>query len=103
MSVAVARRAKSDDEPEITMTLGSKYRILSLGSREEMLETRGTFRGVVSLGTVDAMGVELDEFHKDFKGKIRLIPSHMVLAIDILEAAPEKEKAKKEDSNLHYS
>lgn len=84
------------------LTLGSKYRILSLGSREEMIETKGTFKGVVSIGTIDAMAIELSSFHKEWAGKLRVLPSHMVLAIDIEEAAPGPEESTAE-ANIHYT
>jgi hypothetical protein len=65
-----------------------------------VLETTGTFRGVVSVGTIDAIAMEMD--HGDLKGKIRVIPSHMVLAIDILEAVKKEEEAL-EDADMHYT
>jgi hypothetical protein len=90
-----------DDAPPIRLTLKSKYHVRSLASREAVLETRGTFRGVVSVGTIDGLAMELDESHADLKGKTRVIPTHMVLSIDILEAVTEEEE-KREDSVLHY-
>lgn len=90
------------DEAPITLTLGSKYHVRSLASREAVLDTHGVFKGVVSVGTIDALAMELDERHHDLKGKIRVIPSHMVLSIDIVEAA-KKEEEKAENVDLHYT
>ena len=89
-----------DKEAPVTLTLGSRYHVRSLASREAVLETRGTFRGVVSIGTIDALAMELSE--GEHKGKVRVIPSHMVLAIDILEAA-KKEETPSEDASMHYT
>src|SRR5439155_241621 len=41
-----------------------------------------------TIGTDDAIVVELDESHQELKGKLRLIPLHVVLAVDILEQVP---------------
>ncbi len=87
---------------DVSLTLGSKYRVRSLGSREETLETRGVFKGIVSVGSIDAMAIEMDDSHADQKGRLRVIPSHVVLAIDIVEQAAREEKAK-EDLHVHYS
>ncbi|HWG90057.1 MAG TPA: hypothetical protein VNZ52_04330 [Candidatus Thermoplasmatota archaeon] len=84
---------------EISLTLGSRYRILSLGSRDEMIESVGTFKGIVSVGTVDGVALELTD--GPFKGKVRVIPSHVVLAIDILEAAKKEEEAE-DEVHMHY-
>jgi hypothetical protein len=87
-------------EERVDLTLGSKYKIRSLASREAVLETSGTFRGVVSVGTIDGLAMEVAD--GDMKGKVRVIPTHMVLAIDILEAAKKEEEAV-EDSDMHYT
>ena len=88
-------------DPPVHLTLGSKYHVRSLASREAVLETRGTFRGFVSVGSIDGLAMELDGTHGDLSGKMRVIPSHMVLSIDILEAA-KKDEEKSEDTSMHY-
>lgn len=96
-------KAKKDEPQPPTLTIGSRYHVRSLASREAVLETHGIFRGVVSVGSIDAVAMELDgEKHAGLKGKIRVIPSHMVLAIDIVEAVVKEEETK-EMSDLHYS
>lgn len=91
---------KPKTDTHVSLTLGSKYRIRSLASREAVLETSGTFKGVVSLGSIDAIAMELAE--GDMKGKLRVIPTHMVLAIDILEAA-KKEEETPDEGHMHYT
>lgn len=90
------------DEPPVHLTLGSKYHVRSLASREAIQETRGTFRGFVSVGSIDGLAIEMDETHKELKGKLRVIPSHMVLSVDIVEAAQTEAEAKDELS-MHYT
>ena len=92
------------EEPPVQLTMGSKYHIRSLASREAVLETRGTFRGFVSVGSIDGVAIELDASHGELSGKLRVIPSHMVLAIDIHEAAKTDDAEKKaEDLSMHYT
>lgn len=90
------------DEKTVHLTLGSKYHIRSLASREAVLETTGVFKGVVSVGTIDGLAMELDATHPDLKGRMRVIPTHMVLAIDILEAV-KKEEESKDELSMHYT
>jgi hypothetical protein len=95
------KKGKQDEPPHLV--IGSTYRIFSLGSREEKLETRGIFRGVVSIGTIDALAIELGPKHEaEIAGKIRVIPSHMILALDVLEAVKEPEEDTGE-ATMHYS
>ena len=95
-------KPKKDEPVPVTLTLGSTYHVRSLASREAILETRGTFRGFVGVGSIDGLAMELDASHGELKGKTRVIPSHMVLSIDILEAAKKDEEAKDELS-MHYT
>lgn len=85
----------------VTLTLNSKYHVRSLASREAVLETTGVFKGVVSVGTIDGLAIEVDT-PKELKGKIRVIPTHMVLAIDIIEAA-KKDEEPKDEAVMHYT
>ncbi|MFQ5908491.1 MAG: hypothetical protein ACE5JE_06680 [Thermoplasmata archaeon] len=86
------------DEKEIfMMTKGSRYRLTSVESRETPMRTSGVFKGFATVGTDDAVVMELDENHAQDEGKIRVIPLHMILAIDVLEAAePEAEEKARE-------
>jgi hypothetical protein len=84
-----------DKEEKMEITEGSVYKITSLGSRDHLLETEGTFRGFISIG-LDETGLlmELNKSHGVMAGKIRIVPLHVILLIDILDA---KENEKKED------
>lgn len=80
----------------ISLTRGSRYRVESMETRDRPKVTKGIFRGYASIGTDDAIVIELDESHQELKGKLRLIPLHVILAVDILEHVPgEGPKAEK--------
>jgi len=72
----------------IALTKGSRYRVESMETRERTKVTKGIFRGYATIGTDDAIVVELDESHQEMKGKLRLIPLHVILAVDVMEQAP---------------
>lgn len=87
---------------QFKLTEESRYRIISIGGRDTSLETEGIFKGYANL-FIDEGGLimELGDTHGDLKGKIRLIPLHAILSIDVLDA---KEDEKNEDTNVadHY-
>jgi len=76
--------------PILALTKGSRYRIESMETRERTKITKGIFRGFVAIGPDDAIVIELDESHQEMKGKMRLIPVHMVLVVDVLEQMREE-------------
>lgn len=90
------------DDINMELTEGSKYKIISLGGKDNPLETEGIFRGFMSIGIDEnAIMIELSKKYKELSGKIRIIPLHVILAIDVLEM---KENEKKEDDKgvSHY-
>jgi len=82
-------------EKKLELTEGSEYKILSLGSRDNLIETTGFFKGFISIG-VDETGllIELSKSHGDMAGRTRIIPLHVILLIDVLNV---KEEDKKDD------
>jgi hypothetical protein len=89
-------------ENKMELTEGSEYKILSLGARDNMLETEGIFKGFINIG-VDETGLlmELNHKHGEMAGKTRIVPLHVLLAIDILKI---EENEKKDDDRgvSHY-
>jgi len=79
----------------VVLTKGSRYRITSMETRDRPLVTHGIFRGYAAIGPDDALCVELDSSHVDHAGKVRIIPCHMVIAIDVVEQADEKKEKEK--------
>jgi len=90
------------ENAQFQLTIGSKYRIRSLESREKPLVSQGTFKGYTAFGHNEAICLELDESHGEGKGRIRVIPSHMVIAIDVLSAAEDKDVKDKEAEASTY-
>lgn len=86
-----------EGENIVALTKGSRYRIESMETRERTKITKGMFRGYAAVGPDDAIVIEMDESHQELKGKLRLIPVHMVLSVDVMEQvreeAPKQEKA----------
>jgi hypothetical protein len=85
----------SPGEESVSLTKGSRYRIESMETREKPLLTHGVFKGYATIGPDDAIVMELDESHKDMAGRIRLIPCHMIIAIDVVQAVEEEKKPEK--------
>ena len=80
------------EEKRIQLTVGSEYKITSMESRDKPLVTKGIFKGYTMIGEIDSLCMELGDSHKDSAGKTRVIPSHMIISIDIISAAKEEEK-----------
>jgi hypothetical protein len=53
------------------------------------------------MGNSDALCIELDKSHKKLAGKLRLIPSHMIMTLDIISEV--KDKGKPEKDSLEHS
>lgn len=88
-------------QPDFHLTAGSKYIVTSLAGRDSTIKTHGIFRGFAAVGSGDGLVFEM--LDGELKGKLRVIPSHMILAIDVLEpvpAAPAKERD--EEMDRHY-
>lgn len=89
-----------EDKNKMELTEGSVYKITSLGGRDQLIETVGIFKGFISIG-VDETGLlmELQEEHNT--DKIRIIPLHVLLLIDVLESK-ENEKKDEDKGMSHY-
>jgi len=87
----------------IQLTEGSRYRIYSIGGRDEPMETKGVFHGFSSFG-IDEGGIiiELDGNHGDLQGIFRIVPLHAILAIDILDEKPHEKKDDEKESAHFY-
>jgi hypothetical protein len=86
----------------VTLTNGSRYIITSLGNKDRAIITKGIFRGYTVVGNVDGVCMELDATHRELKGKIRVLPSHMILSIDIIDAAQPKPQLVEESIERYY-
>ena len=89
-------------DKKMELTEGSVYKITSLGARDTLLETEGVFKGFITIG-VDETGLlmKLNTSHGDIAGKIRIIPLHVILLIDVLDAKKDEKKDDYKDMS-HY-
>ena len=92
---------KNKEEP-IILTAGSIYNIQSLGSKDAPIETKGKFIGYSIVGSSEALCIELDKSHKRLAGKIRMLPSHMILALDVISETKEKDKTDEDNTARSY-
>lgn len=88
---------------EVKLTEGSRYKIISIGGKDQALETEGVFKGFSTLG-IDEIGLimVLSESHDEMQGKTRIVPLHAILAIDILDAKEHEKKDVSEDASHYY-
>jgi hypothetical protein len=92
----------ANPDPELTLTKGSKYRIESLESRDKTLVTNGEFLGFTMMGNIDGIAMRLDKTHDHMSGKVRIIPSHMIVALEVIEAKKEEPEKEKKPSDPHF-
>lgn len=88
---------------DFSLTPGSKYLIKSVLTREQVQETEGVFKGVTTIGTSDSLIMEVSK--GAHQGKLRLVPTHMIVSLDVLEAAAKLDKGKSKrpnEENVHY-
>ena len=88
---------------EVQLTEGSKYKIYSIGGRDTAMETEGVFKGFSQFG-IDEGGlvIELGENHGSMHGKLRILPLHAILAIDILDEKPDEKKSEDKETAHFY-
>jgi len=81
---------------------GSRYKIISIAGRDSSLETEGIFKGYATIGIEEA-GLVIDQSkeHEPPK-KLRIVPLHAILAIDILDVKEHETDEEKETSDHYY-
>ncbi len=85
-----------------SLALGSKCVVYVATSREDVQRSSGTFCGFVPVGEESSMCIVLDENHGELSGKIRLIPTNMIVAIDVIELGKEESK-REQVEGAYYS
>lgn len=95
-------REKEKDRPENLFVKGARLRVLSLGAREQALETEGEFLSFTAIGYAGAEGLVMlvQEGKKEAK---RIIPVNNVLKVDVLREAPEEEAGEEEAHAPYYT
>lgn len=82
---------------------GSRYTIISIGGRDCSLETDGVFRGYAGIG-IDEAGLLMELTSQDKEAaKLRIIPLHAILAIDVYDVHDGGKEEEKKETNLYYS
>ncbi|HUV62140.1 MAG TPA: hypothetical protein VMW71_08280 [Thermoplasmata archaeon] len=86
----------------ITLTEGSEYRVKSLEARDKPMETVGVFKGYAAIAHDTAMVMEVQSPVGEHKSMLRLIPSHMILSIDVLKAEKEKKEKSQQGDTVYF-
>jgi len=86
----------------IVLCPGSKYRIKSLEARDKPLVTSGIFLGYTAIGHDEGMCIELDSTHEDKVGKVRVLPTHAIVSLDIIESVDKEENKKTADAGTMF-
>lgn len=90
----------SDPAP-VALTKGSHYRIESMETRDHTKVTEGVFRGYATIGPDDAVVIELGESHGEMKGKLRMVPLHVILSVDVLEQRPVETPPREKQGTMY--
>lgn len=103
-TLATGVPAKEEDRRFNPFVKESVYRIRSLGTQNEPTLTTGVFQGFTNFGMGgEGVMMRLGADHGEDKEKLRVIPLHMVLHIDVLEQKEEDEKKQDEGHPVSYS
>jgi hypothetical protein len=81
------------------LTNGSRYRIISRWNDYTTKTTEGEFHGHIMIGTDTGLCLKVEE---DGKAVYRIIPSMVILSIDIISIKEENEEKKKETPQVSY-
>lgn len=92
-----------DKKEDWKLIEGLRYKIISIGGRDSSLETEGIFKGYATIGIEESgLVIELSTEHKDSGEKLRIVPLHAILAIDILDAKQHESKDEDKEPSSHY-
>jgi len=92
-----------DKKEDWKLTEGSRYKIISIGGRDSSLETEGVFKGYATIGIeVAGLLIEMNELHGEHQGKLRIVPLHAILAVDILDVKEHETINEDKEPSSHY-
>ncbi|HWR64292.1 MAG TPA: hypothetical protein VN365_07820 [Candidatus Thermoplasmatota archaeon] len=92
-----------DKKEDWKLIEGSRYKIISIGGRDSSLETEGVFLGYATIGIEEAgLVIELSKEQKEESEKLRIVPLHAILAIDVLDVKPHEGKDEEKEPSGHY-
>jgi hypothetical protein len=82
---------------------GSRYKIISIGGRDTSLETEGIFKGYATIGIEEAgLVIEQSLTQGDAQEKLRIVPLHAILAIDVLDVKQHESDEDGKETSDHY-
>jgi hypothetical protein len=82
---------------------GSRYKIISIGGRDSSLETEGIFRGYATIAIEEAgLVIEIQSSQQGDEEKLRIIPLHAILAIDVLDVKQQESRTEEKEPGGHY-
>ena len=84
------------------LTKGSHYRVVSKADQSSSITSEGEFLGYLQFGQDSGIMIQLESKDKSLNGTIRIIPSLVVLYIDVLSIKEEEEIKKKEGPLVSY-
>jgi hypothetical protein len=92
-----------DKKEEWKLIDGSRYKIISIGGRDSSLETEGIFRGYATIGIEEAgLVIELRTMPEATGEKLRIVPLHAILAIDVLDVKQHEGSDEDKEPSGHY-
>jgi hypothetical protein len=89
-------------EKEDLVIIGSHYMVRSQGAEDETLLSTGEFRGFAAFASETALVLKLDGSNGQEEGRIRFLPYHAILSIDVLKMASGQVQDRKEDNQVYY-
>lgn len=92
-----------DKKEDWKLIEGSRYKILSIGGRDSSLETEGIFKGYATIAIEEAgLVIEIQPSQQGAEEKLRIVPLHAILAIDVLDVKQHERKVEEKEPSGHY-
>ncbi len=92
-----------DKKEDWKLIEGSRYKIISIGGRDSTIETEGLFRGYATIAIEEAgLVVQLTTGEQNQEEKLRIIPLHAILAIDVIDIKQHEGKTEEKEPSGHY-
>ncbi len=92
-----------DKKEDWKLIEGSRYKIISIGGRDSSLETEGIFKGYATIAIEEAgLVIQVSTGDQDPVEKLRIVPLHAILAIDVLDVKHHEGKSEDKEPSGHY-
>lgn len=93
------------ESKQFKLRKNAKITILSLSSKDKVLETTGVLKGSTMMNQFSVLVIQLPGKKTKSKENIRLIPEHMVLSIDVHKNGEKEDDKKrgKDKQTTHYA